>query len=238
MSKVSKKREVCNYCHSILDVEINKHRETCQAFKAAVRKSKQAKEEENNPFIRIDGKAFNEHAKEGDNNNNHNNNNYYNLNEGAITFGGGKQGGNLSDLLKREKPNSPKKETNNNYWNKPQDENEFNPIVKKNQTIKPYVPSKGPAQTQAPIPSFVKEYDTNDKFVKDTGSQEKSMALGIINNIGDNNSFLSVVVQTFWNLEFIRNYIIYDLNVKESENNSRLLYHLKVRLNYITCSQY
>ena len=128
-----------------------------------------------------------------------------------------------------------------------EDDTNFNPTVKKNQTIKPYIAPSSANQSsthtnsnnainpnsqssnskKGNIPSFVKEYDTNDKFIKDTHTQDKSLAIGILNNIGDNNSFLSVVIQAFWNLEFIRNFIIYDLNVKESDQNAKLLYNLK-----------
>jgi len=250
MSSMNKKREVCNYCHSYLDEDIYSHRENCQSYKSAMRKSSNDKKDKqhdrdhiNSPFTKVDGNVLKTHKKEDKDN-------YYSLNEAAITFGG-KQ--NLNNYFLGV--NNPNPGNNANPGNNPNpgpvnnhiEENDFNPSIKKNQTIKAYIAGKSNPNPQnnnqynnnnnnnvAPmalamaIPSFVKEYDTNEKFLKEDRRSEKSNAVGIINNVGDNNSFLAVIVQTFWNLELIRNFIIYDLNVKEGDLNFKLLYNLKV----------
>ena len=64
-----------------------------------------------------------------------------------------------------------------------------------------------------------------------TNIPDKFGGIGIINNINDNNSFLNVVVQTIWNLQFVRNYLIYDMNICENDSKNRLLFILKVRNN-------
>ena len=50
----------------------------------------------------------------------------------------------------------------------------------------------------------------------------------ILNRIGDHNSFLSVVIYALWNMKFMRNYIINELNtLNEKESKNKLFYNLK-----------
>lgn len=50
----------------------------------------------------------------------------------------------------------------------------------------------------------------------------------LLNRIGDHNSFLSVVIHALWNIKFMRNFIINDLNtLNEKESKNKLFYHLK-----------
>lgn len=50
----------------------------------------------------------------------------------------------------------------------------------------------------------------------------------LLNRMGDHNSFLSVVIHALWNIKFMRNFIINDLNtLNEKESKNKLFYHLK-----------
>lgn len=50
----------------------------------------------------------------------------------------------------------------------------------------------------------------------------------LLNRIGDHNSFLAVVIHTLWNIKFMRNFILNDLNtLNEKESKNKLFYHLK-----------
>ncbi len=201
-NKSNRKREVCNYCHSYTEEELNKHREHCQAYRAVVRKSKPAREENNNNIENI-------------NHNSGNVSNYPTLDEGLITFGSGKQ--DLNNILKKEN-----REIKQNKDVPDIEEEEFDVQIKKNQKIKPYVAKEKNSSTKvssagniintsnnkgrpgstlsSPFPKDVKEYDLSEKYVIGNRNQNDTLAIGIINNIGDNNSFLSVIIQAFWNM--------------------------------------
>ena len=61
-----------------------------------------------------------------------------------------------------------------------------------------------------------------------TNVPDKFGGIGILNSITDNNSFLSTVIQTVWNLQLLRSYLIYDVDISESDTKNKLIFHLKV----------
>jgi len=61
-----------------------------------------------------------------------------------------------------------------------------------------------------------------------TNIPDKFGGIGIINRINDNNSHMVVVVQTIWNLQILRNYLIYDMNISDNDVKNRFLFILKV----------
>jgi hypothetical protein len=70
---------------------------------------------------------------------------------------------------------------------------------------------------------------TKDLIAADEGGLITYSTSGIINKIGQHNSFLSVVVHALWHMKVFRNYVLNDVNINLSDKDpkNKLLYYLK-----------
>ena len=89
------------------------------------------------------------------------------------------------------------------------------------------------------IQSSIKEYDENDKIIKDEKYSYINIrrndikdiigAVGLSNSGIENNSFLNVVIQCLWNMKAFRNFLLSDFNISENDLKYKILSNLKVK---------
>jgi hypothetical protein len=150
---------------------------------------------------------------------------YYEMNDGMLTFGRSSN---------PESQNLEKTTSQSNIFKKSN-------YLNKSKELSSNAKSQNIERTAGVdlIEKFI-EIESNEKdfsverlvFIKKrdyvTNVPDKFGGIGIINSISDNNSFLSVVVHTVWNLQLLRNYLIYDVDISESDSKNKLLLQLKV----------
>ena len=65
---------------------------------------------------------------------------------------------------------------------------------------------------------------------KHSDFQEKLGGIPLYNKIGENNSFLIVVIQSIWNMRVIRNFILNDMNIRDDYDKHTFLINLRALL--------
>ena len=152
---------------------------------------------------------------------------YYEMKEGMVTFRPIPEAKNIENsssesnmfkknsLIQKDKTNSENptkslnKETNNIF-----SDSDIDKIIKRDVNEKDVSEEK------------FNQFNNRDNNITDV--PDKFGGIGILNSINDNNSFLAAIFQTIWNLQKMRNYLIYDVDISETDSKNKLIFHLKV----------
>lgn len=168
--------------------------------------------------------------------------NYYNLNVATFTFGG-RQSKNIfennsenlysnSSLKKSERIRNPIsfKENENEKINNTKYETTDNSYIK-TQNINDKTNKNNNDNLECSINRMLINNQNMSGISNNnlqTNNKISKISPTLMNYIGDHNSFLAVVIHALWNLKFIRNFILNDLNTtNEKESKNKLFYHLK-----------
>lgn len=167
--------------------------------------------------------------------------NNYNLNIATFTFGGRQSSNIINENLQETMTNNIFKKAsfarNLNSLSKEKDneqegsERESHFYREKNNSIKSnsirFSSPTGQNNTLS-INSPTETSHLSNNNITMISPLEQNLGPMIINRICDQNSFLSVVLYALWNMKFMRNFILNDLNtINERESKYRLLYNLK-----------